>query len=56
MRTFGLMLAAVAGLSLALALGRDLMPFRLPLTGADAWHAALVLFIAAAVALIGSRA
>ena len=55
MRTTALMLLTLGAFSLVISLVYKVMPFRLPLTGADVMHAALVLLLAGAVAAIGSR-
>lgn len=55
MRTFGFLLLAVAAISLAFTFTRTVIPFRLPMTGDDGLHAALVFFLAGALAVVGSR-
>ncbi|MDR3475791.1 MAG: hypothetical protein P4M09_29450 [Devosia sp.] len=55
MRTVGWMLLMLAALAAGFSLGHAAMPFRLPLSSADAMHAAIVLLIAGALAEIGSR-
>lgn len=55
MRTLGLILLMVGTLSGIISLGYSAMPFRIPLTSADAMHAAIVLLIAGALAQFASR-
>lgn len=51
MRVLGIILVLVALASGLMGMFHAAMPFRVPLTADDAWHAALVLLIAGALAL-----
>ncbi|HVW91422.1 MAG TPA: hypothetical protein VHB74_02320 [Devosia sp.] len=51
MRVLGITMMLVALASGLLGMFHSAMPFRVPLTAEDAWHAALVLLVAGALAL-----